>query len=113
MRFLLCALVFLASHVALASGKITFKPSVAHDGSEKGYALGLAVFEKVLPGLFVDAWHGYGEKLDDSDKWFKSDVSLVAYIGHVGLGCGNTSVYDLEQKSWSHRVFGKVSLDLW
>ena len=113
MRSVLCLLILLFSNISLASGKISFKPSVNHDGSAKGYALGLSVFEKILPGLYADTWHGYGEKEDDKDKWFKSEVGVLAFVGHVGIGCGNVSVYDVGQQTWDHKVYGKLQLELW
>lgn len=113
MRSVLCVLILLASNIALAGGKITFKPSVNHDGSQKGYALGLAIHEKLLTGLYADTWHGYGEKLEDKDQWVKSEIGLMAYVGHVGLGCGNVSLYDISADKWDHKVYGKLSVELW
>ena len=122
-KFLLSAL-FLSTTV-FASGQISVEESYSISAKKvPPPTIGISVWENISGPFAYSMWTGLGHQarlLDDNVRWFVTKHELVYHIGQVKLGLGYS--YKKAQKPDvglpldlqidEHKVYGKVTLQLW
>lgn len=113
-RLFIILVLLLDSGIALASGKLTIRPSYVLDDARPKYSLGLSVYEKIIPNLYYTGWLGYGQY--DAllgQEWVKTRQGVDYHYGPLSLEAGASYQYNPDTSFTETEIYSSLTLTLW
>lgn len=117
MKFLFLVALFMTGQV-MASGKIQVQPNFFTDSQKVRPMVGLSVYEKFsfFKGAY-NGWYGFGDQAftDRQDVgWYSIRNAIDFYTPHnLVISPGFQSIQVEGESIWQHRVFVRLTYELW